>query len=193
MRFNILRLASIITITLSATYAFATSPTTAPVSTADADCPAVLKYEFNTLERGNAVNLCTVKAKAILVVNTASECGYTPQYDGLEKLHKRYAKDGLVIVGVPANDFGSQEKGSNAQIATFCKSNYGVSFLMSQKLEMPLKDNSLFANLIKASGEAPKWNFHKYLIKRDNKVQSFGTKIDPQSASLKTAIEAALK
>jgi glutathione peroxidase len=159
---------------------------------ANGNCPDILKHEYRTLDKGAQANLCG-SGKAVLVVNTASACGFTPQYDGLEKLHQKYAKQGLTIVGFPANDFGAQEKGSNEEIATFCKKNYGVSFAMSQKLETPISEHTLYSKLIKATGEAPKWNFHKYLITKDGKVLSFGTRVDPQSEQMTKAIELALR
>jgi glutathione peroxidase len=158
-----------------------------------AQCSAAMSFEFRTLDKGAKANICQAGTKAVMVVNTASECGFTPQYEGLEALHKKYAKQGLTIVGFPANDFGAQERGSNDKIADFCKKNYGVSFLMSQKLEAPIKDHPLYARLIASSAQAPKWNFHKYLITKDGKVQSFGSKVEPQGTEVLAAGEAALK
>jgi glutathione peroxidase len=158
-----------------------------------AKCPEAMSFEFRTLDKGAKANLCQSGTKAVLVVNTASECGFTPQYEGLEALHKKFAKQGLTIVGFPANDFGAQERGNNDKIAEFCKKNYGVSFLMSQKLETPIKDHPLYARLIASSTQAPRWNFHKYLITKDGKVQSFSSKVEPQGAEMLAAVEAALK
>ncbi len=156
-------------------------------------CPAVLNHALKPLIGDQPESLCQHAGKVVLVVNTASACGFTPQYEGLEKLWKTYAARGLVVVGVPANDFGQQEKGSNQEIAAFCKANYGVSFPMTSKLETPLRQSPLFAGLIKATGQAPQWNFHKYLIDRNGKVISFATSVEPGAQPLVSAIEQALK
>ena len=156
-------------------------------------CPAVLNHPFKPLISDANSNLCAHAGKVVLVVNTASACGYTPQYEGLEKLHKQYQNQGLVVLGFPANDFGQQEAGSNQDIAKFCKINYGVSFAMATKLGQPISRDPLFADLIKASGKSPQWNFHKYLIDRTGKVISFDSAVEPTSAKLKAAVEVALK
>lgn len=156
-------------------------------------CPAVLHHEFNSLTTDQPVPLCNYAGKVVLVVNTASNCGYTYQYKGLEALYKKYQKRGLVIIGFPSNDFGQQEPGSNKQIASFCEENYGVSFPMFEKLTMPIPQNELYRDLIAAAGEAPKWNFHKYLIDKNGKVvASFASAIEPGSAKMTRAIEDAL-
>ena len=147
---------------LLASQAHAATP--APSAAAPAACPAVLNHEFNSLITDKPVPLCSYAGKVVMVVNTASNCGYTYQYEGLEKLYNKYKNKGLVIIGFPSNDFGSQEPGSNKQIASFCKENYGVSFPMFEKLDTPIAKNPLYSDLIAASGQAPKWNFHKYLI-----------------------------
>jgi len=163
------------------------------VTTAQAACPAVLKHEFNSLITDKPVPLCSYAGKVVLVVNTASNCGYTPQYKGLEALYKKYKDKGLVIIGFPANDFGQQEPGSNKQIASFCEENYGVSFPMFEKLSTPIAQNALYRDLISATGEAPQWNFHKYLIDRNGKVlASFPSAVEPGSARMAKAIDAAL-
>jgi glutathione peroxidase len=128
----------------------------------------------------------------VLVVNTASECGYTPQYEGLEALYRKYKSKGLVVLGFPMNDFGGQEPGSNKEISTFCVNQYAIDFPMFAKTE--LKANPLYADLVKTTGEAPKWNFHKYLVDRKGaRVQSFGTKVEPNDAKLVGAIERLLE
>lgn len=165
----------------------------APAAAVPAACPAVLKHEFNSLTTDQPVPLCNFAGKVVLVVNTASNCGYTYQYKGLEALYKKYRNQGLVIIGFPANDFGQQEPGSNKQIASFCEENYGVSFPMFEKLTMPIPQNALYRDLIAASGEAPKWNFHKYLIDKNGKlIASFPSAIEPGSAKMTKAVEAAL-
>jgi len=163
-------------------------------SVASAACPSVLDHRFNGLVSDQPVDLCRYAGKVVLVVNTASQCGYTPQYAGLEQLYRRYRQRGVVILGFPANDFGRQEPGTNADIAKFCEENFGVSFPMFEKArdDRPLSANPLYAQLIAATGRAPKWNFHKYLIDRHGKVTSFDSDVEPQSASLVKAIDAAL-
>ena len=155
-------------------------------------CAGAASYNVQPLIGGKAFDLCKSSAKAVLIVNTASQCGFTPQYEGLEKLHQLYKSKGLMLVALPANDFGSQEKGSNAQIADFCKINYGVSFTVGEKLGTPIGKDPLYQKLIAASGQAPSWNFHKYLITPNGKVQSFDSAIEPLSASLTKAISSAL-
>lgn len=175
-------------------FAQSAAPTTpAAPAAAPAACPAVLKHEFNSLTTDQPVPLCNFAGKVVLVVNTASNCGYTYQYKGLEALYKKYKNQGLVIIGFPANDFGQQEPGSNKQIASFCEENYGVSFPMFEKLTMPIPKNALYRDLIAASGEAPQWNFHKYLIDKSGKViASFPSAVEPGSAKMTKAVEGAL-
>jgi glutathione peroxidase len=125
------------------------------------------------------------------VVNTASQCGYTPQYEGLEALYRKYKARGLVVLGFPSNDFGGQEPGSNREIAAFCVNQYAIDFPMFAKTE--LEKNPLYAELAKATGAAPRWNFHKYLVARDGRrVQSFDTRVAPEDPGLAAAIEALL-
>jgi glutathione peroxidase len=158
-----------------------------------ADCPALLNREIPRLQDEKPQSLCQYAGKVVLVVNTASFCGFTPQYKGLEALHSRYAARGLVVLGFPSNDF-SQEPGDSKAIADFCENTYGVKFPMFMKTrvaESAGADRSpLFTDLKQATGEAPKWNFHKYVIARDGKtVQSFGTRTSPDSANFVSAIE----
>ena len=155
-------------------------------------CAGAASYTVQPLIGGKAFDLCKSSAKAVLIVNTASQCGFTPQYEGLEKLHQLYKNKGLMLVALPANDFGSQEKGSNAQIADFCKINYGVSFTVGEKLSTPIGKDPLYQKLIAASGQAPGWNFHKYLITSNGKVQSFDSAVEPMSVTLTKAIGSAL-
>jgi glutathione peroxidase len=116
-------------------------------------------------------DLCQFAGKVVLIVNTASYCGYTQQYEGLEALHKRYSGRGLVVLGFPSNDFGQQEPGSAKQIADLCFNTYGVAFPMFAKTVVagPGAD-PLFAELARASGSPPKWNFHKWLVGRDGRI-----------------------
>jgi glutathione peroxidase len=156
-----------------------------------AACPSLLDRSMQTLDERNQ-SLCEYTGKVLLVVNTASQCGYTPQYDGLEALYRKYKGKGLVVMGFPMNDFGGQEPGSNKEISTFCVNEYAIDFPMFAKTD--LKANPLYADLQKATGESPKWNFHKYLVDRSgNKVQSFGTKVEPNDAKLVGAIERLLE
>ncbi len=159
---------------------------------AQSSCPSVLKHEATPLIGDKAESLCRYAGKAVLIVNTASNCGFTPQYEGLEKLYGEYKSKGLVIVGFPANDFGGQEAGNNTEIAKFCKLNYGVSFPMYQKISKPIGSEPLFSGLAKASGSVPAWNFHKYLIDKNGKVVGYASDVEPQSAAFKKAIDKAL-
>jgi glutathione peroxidase len=172
-------------------------------------CTAVLAMSANTAQAANlcagaasdivqpliggpAFDLCKAPAKAVLLVNTASECGFTPQYEGLEKLHQQYKSKGLMVVALPANDFGQQEPGGNKQIADFCLVNYGVSFTVGEKLTTPIAKDPLYQKLIAATGKAPSWNFHKYLITPDGKVQSFESRVEPLSTAVTRAVNTAL-
>ena len=154
-------------------------------------CPPLFDRKMDTLLE-KPQSLCEYAGKVVMVVNTASQCGYTPQYDGLEALYRKYGKRGLVVLGFPMNDFGGQEPGSNKEISTFCVNQYAIDFPMFAKTD--LKRNPLYADLIKASGEAPSWNFHKYLVDRKGaRVQSFGTRVDPNDPKLVAAIERLLE
>ena len=162
------------------------------VAPGGAAAAGILDYSFNPLIPAKPIALKDYAGKVILVVNTASQCGYTPQYEGLEKLYKKYKDKGLVVLGIPANDFGAQEPGSNKDIAQFCQANYGVSFPMTEKLATGIKQNPFYAQLIKASGQAPQWNFHKYLIDKSGKVTSYKSDVEPLGKELTAAVEAAL-
>lgn len=154
-------------------------------------CPEVLNYSFNHLQTGKPESLCQYRGKVVLIVNTASYCGYTHQYEGLEALYRKYKSRGLVVVGFPSNDFGGQEPGSNKDIAEFCRLTYGVEFPMFEKSSVTsIKTNPLYAELLARTGQSPKWNFHKYLVDRDGKqVTSFGTKVEPDNGELVSAVE----
>jgi glutathione peroxidase len=133
-------------------------------------------------------SLCDYAGKVVLVVNTASQCGYTPQYEGLEALYRKYRDRGLVVLGFPSNDFGGQEPGSNKDVAAFCVNQYAIDFPMFAKTE--LKKNPFYADLLRASGSAPRWNFHKYLIDRSGQqVLAFDTRVAPEDPRLVGAIE----
>jgi len=159
-----------------------------------AGCPAILHRSFKRLQDEAPQDLCQYAGKVVLVVNTASYCGFTKQYEGLEALHARYGGKGLVVLGFPSNDFGKQEPGTGKEIADFCFNTYGVKFPMFAKTVVSGDTpNPLYADLIKATGKAPGWNFHKYLIGRDGKViENFPSKVTPQDKALVGAIEKAL-
>lgn len=156
-------------------------------------CPTLLNHEFKRLPSGKTENLCQYRGKVILVVNTASRCGFTPQFDGLQKIYEQYKGKGLMVLGFPSNDF-NQELGESKQIADFCKLNYGVDFPMYEKTSVKgANANTFYKGLIKASGEEPMWNFHKYLITRDGKtVLPLHSRIEPESREMRTKIEAML-
>ncbi|BBP00904.1 glutathione peroxidase [Sulfuriferula nivalis] len=159
-------------------------------SAAAPTCPAILDHRVNTLLEQPA-DLCSYAGKVVMVVNTASYCGNTHQYAGLEALYHKEKANGLVILGFPSNDFGSQEPGSNKEIAKFCRLTYGVEFPMFEKTEVTASSaNPLFKQLIAATGHAPQWNFHKYLISRDGKtILSFENTVDPADPVLVKQIQ----
>jgi glutathione peroxidase len=142
---------------------------------------------------GTSLPFSTYRGKVVLVVNTASECGFTPQYAGLQRLHEDYAERGLVVLGVPSNDFGGQEPGTPDQIATFTKTTYHVTFPLLEKTSTRGDGQSaVYAFLTRGLGE-PGWNFHKYLVGRDGTVRAeFPSRVAPDSPELRSAIDAAL-
>ena len=166
----------------------------AVVPAAASECPALLNHKFNRLQDDSPQNLCQYSGKVVLVVNTASYCGFTKQYKGLEQLYSKYKDKGLVVLGFPSNDFGSQEPGSAKQIAEFCENTYGVKFPMFAKSSVKGDQvNPLYAELIKASGTTPKWNFYKYLIDRSGQgVKSYSSLTEPDDRDLIKDIEKAL-
>jgi len=163
-----------------------------PAARAD-DCPPLLRHTFNQLQTGEEQSLCRFQGKVLLIVNTASKCGYTPQYEGLEALYRKYKDRGLVVIGFPSNDFGAQEPGSNKEIAEFCRTTYGVQFPLYEKTTVTdLARNPLYLQLVRATGQSPKWNFHKYLIDRDGRVvASYVSDVEP--SELVAPIEALLR
>jgi glutathione peroxidase len=162
---------------------------------AAAQTSSAFDHEFEAIE-GGKMPLGAWRGKALLVVNTASFCGYTPQYEGLQKLWERYEAKGLVVIGVPSNDFGAQEPKSEAEILGFCKGAYNVTFPLTAKVEVKGADAHPFyrwAREVLGAGHAPGWNFHKYLVGRDGKlIAGYGSAVDPLSPQLTKAIEAAL-
>jgi glutathione peroxidase len=161
-----------------------------PTSAAASPCPSVLDHQFANL-MDEPVSLCRFGGNVLLIVNTASECGYTPQYEGLEKLYRRYRDKGFAVLGFPANDFGGQEPGSNKEIAQFCRLNYGVTFPMFAKTPVVgAKANPLFRELAARTGKPPRWNFHKYLLDRMGQpVAVFESSVEPEDRRVTTQIE----
>jgi len=159
-----------------------------------ASCPALLNHVFPRLQDDAPLSLCQFTGKVVLVVNTASQCGYTPQYEGLERLHGRFAARGLTILGFPSNDFGQQEPGTSKQIAEVCFNTYGVRFpMLARTSVLGPSANPLHAELTRLTGQAPRWNFHKYLIDRSGQViANYPSRVTPESRELVSAIEKAL-
>ncbi|SHH43772.1 glutathione peroxidase [Massilia sp. CF038] len=174
-----------------AAMAQAPAPAAAPAAAA---CPALLNKTFPRLQDDAPQNLCQYAGKVVLVVNTASYCGYTKQYEGLEALYAKYGSKGLVVLGFPSNDFGKQEPGSAKEIADLCYNTYGVKFPMFAKSQVSgSTPNPLHSQLIKATGKEPKWNFTKYLIDRKgNVIEHYPSKVTPQDPALVGKIEQAL-
>jgi len=156
---------------------------------------ALLDQDFRKLASEEEVNLCQAyEGKVILVVNTASKCGNTPQYDGLEAMYEQYGDEGLVVLGFPSNDFMGQEPGTEDQIAEFCRLTYGVEFPMFEKTTVKKGDaHPFYVALADSSGTYPTWNFHKYLIGRDGQlIEQFSPRTKPDNPELVAAVESAL-
>lgn len=162
---------------------------------AQAECPPLLRHTFAALQDNQPRDLCQYQGKVILVVNSASYCGYTNQYDALEALYERWQARGLVVLGFPSNDFGGQEPGSNKEIADFCRTTYGIRYPMMAKTEVTgRKANPFYAALARQTGVVPQWNFHKYLIDRTGRqVLSFASGVKPDDPQLLGRIDAFLK
>jgi glutathione peroxidase len=184
---NTFRLIALLTLALAWVVPSAAATPPAP---ADAACPAALQYTFARLQDEKPQPLCQYAGKVLLVVNTASYCSFTPQYEGLEALYSKYKDRGLVVLGFPSNDF-QQETDDNKKIADFCQNTYGVKFPMFSKTIVRGNDaNPLYRELAKATGRAPMWNFHKYLIARDGHIVANYTSLTgPQDAKLLKEIE----
>ncbi len=153
-------------------------------------CSPLLQHTVKTLQ-GEPRSLCDYSGRVLLIVNTASFCGYTSQYQGLEKLYKTYGDRGLVVLGFPSNDFGQQEPGNGEQIAKFCRLNYGVTFPMFEKSSVRGRAaNPVFASLSIVAGTEPQWNFHKFLVDRGGKrAISFGSATEPTDPAVTAQIE----
>jgi glutathione peroxidase len=152
-------------------------------------------FTFQSID-GKPMPLSAYRGKVLLVVNTASFCGFTPQYTALQKLHEAYEARGLVVIGVPSNDFGGQEPKSEAEVKTFCQGAFGITFALTSKVHVRGEERHPFyewASDVLGSMSAPWWNFHKYLVGRDGKlVAAFGTRTEPQAPEIIKAIEAEL-
>lgn len=155
------------------------------------------QFTFKHLMNGAPLPLSDFKGKVVLVVNTASHCGFTLQYEGLEKLYNIYKDQGLVVLGVPSNDFGQQEPGTSEEIATFCKTNYGVTFPLTAKEAVSGSGAHpfyLWVRKVLGFGSAPKWNFYKYLINRNGQlVEYYNSMTAPDAKKLTSKIEELLK
>lgn len=152
----------------------------------------VLEYVMNRID-GSSQVLSEYRGKVVLVVNVASECGLTPQYEGLEKLYRERKDDGLVILGVPANNFGGQEPGTNEDIASFCTGRYSVTFPMFEKVSVLGDDAAPLYKELTGLSSAPDWNFTKYLVGRDGRlIERFPPRVKPDDAGLTEAIDRAL-
>ncbi len=157
---------------------------------------SLLDQNFRRLASSDTINLCQeFSGKVLLIVNTASKCGYTPQYEGLEKLHEKYQQQGLVVLGFPSNDFMGQEPGSEAEIQDFCRLTYDVKFPMFEKTPVKKEHaHPFYVQLAKLSGTYPTWNFHKYLIGRDGQlITQFSPHTKPFDENVIATIEHALK
>lgn len=167
----------------------AASPAAASPSPA-ATCAPLLQHSFLRLQDEKPQALCQYSGKVLVIVNTASFCGFTKQYGGLEALYAKYRDQGLVVLGFPSNDF-SQESGSNKEIADFCENTFGVKFPMFAKSAVTgPAANPLYRQLAERTGSKPSWNFHKYVVSRDGRqVTSFGTRVDPGNTAFVKEIE----
>jgi len=158
----------------------------------NAPCPQTLDFNVKALGDDKIINLCKhYYGQVVMIVNTASKCGYTPQYEGLEALYRKYKDQGFVILGFPSNDFGGQEPGTEKQIKEFCRLTYGVEFPMFEKTHaIEQKADPVYRTLGSLAGEYPQWNFHKYIVDRSGKlVASFNSKVTPQSRKIVSTIE----
>jgi glutathione peroxidase len=153
---------------------------------------SLFQLSANKLD-GTPQPLAAYQGKVLLIVNTASQCGYTPQYAGLEQLHAEYRGKGLEVLGFPSNDFGAQEPGTAQEIASFCSVNYGVTFPLFEKIRTKGEGQSPVYQFLATGHGEPRWNFHKYLVGKDGQVRrAFPSNVAPDSKELRDAIEAAL-
>ncbi|HPE60767.1 MAG TPA: glutathione peroxidase [Thiolinea sp.] len=154
-------------------------------------CSPLLDFSLRELDGEHTVNLCEdFGDKLVLVVNTASHCGYTPQFKGLEQLYRQYQGRGFVVLGLPSNDFGGQDPDSESDIARFCNQKYDVTFPMFEKTHAAKgKASPFYQRLGEAAREYPQWNFHKYLISRGELVASFASEVKPEDSQIVSMIE----
>jgi len=187
--FTSMALALIASAALASTPAGAASADT-PAPAMPQVCPPLLQQNVLRLQDEKPQSLCQYSGKVVVVVNTASFCGFTPQYQGLEALYVKYQGRGLVVLGFPSNDF-SQETGSNKDIADFCENTFGVKFPMFTKTSVTGRDASpLFRQLAAKTGTAPRWNFYKYIISRDGtSVTAFNSMTEPTSGKFVAEVE----
>ena len=144
---------------------------------------SIYDFKINSLD-GKSIDFTAYKGKTLLIVNTASECGYTPQYADFQKLHETFGNK-IIILGFPANNFGGQEPGTNTEIASFCNKNYGVTFQMFEKISVKGNDqHPLYAWLKEKTGQEPGWNFSKYLVKPDGTVKFFSSSVKPMDKQI---------
>ncbi len=159
-------------------------------------CPATLNHTVRKLNGEQQINLCKeYHGNVVLIVNTASKCAFTDQYDGLEKLYAKYKGQGLVVLGFPSNEFGNQEPGDEKQVQDFCRLTYGVQFPMFAKSHVKKANaDPLYRTLGELTGTYPRWNFYKYLLDRDgNIVATYSSFTKPMDSSLEEQIETLLK
>lgn len=178
-------------------FAACTGSAAAPASPTDPEAPPMNLYSLaaKSLD-GSNVELSRYAGKVTLVVNVASECGFTPQYAGLQQLHQEFAGRGFEVLGFPSNDFGGQEPGTPEQIRQFCTTKYGVDFPMFAKVRTKAGEGQspVYEQLGRATGSLPSWNFCKYLVGKDGRpIRFFGSRTAPDAAELRTAIEQALQ
>lgn len=155
------------------------------------DCPATLQHTLRVLDSTDSINLCEAyQDKVVLIVNTASHCGFTPQFTGLEKVYQQYKDQGFVVLGMPSNDFGSQDPGSEKDTSTICHGDYKVTFPMFEKTHAAKASASpLYKTLGELAGEYPQWNFHKYLLNKGDLVASFPSHVTPEDKQIVSMIE----
>ncbi len=169
-----------------------------PAAAAEPAASGIVDHTVESLT-GETVDLASFRGRPILIVNTASKCGYTPQYDGLQKLYERYGEDSLVVIGFPSNDFGNQEPGTAEEIGNFCRLNYGVTFPMMAKIHTKGPDKApLYRTLTAESGEEfqgeIKWNFTKFLVDQEGRVVArFESSVEPLDERITSAIDALLE
>jgi glutathione peroxidase len=171
------------------------SPGAVVSATPAPSCPALLNHTFPRLQDDAPQNLCQYTGKVLLVVNTASYCGFTSQYEGLEQLYARYQSKGLVVLGFPSNQFGNQEPGSSKEIADFCFNTYGVKFPMFAKTDVRGDQaNAFYKELARATGTTPKWNFYKYVVDRKGQpVEAFSSMTTPNDGKLVKLLDGGFK